>query len=122
MINILDKSETIEKYLKRLGQSVFIIKDGKTTEVFAVIEQTWKRNKSHFEEKISPIGRYFNRFYIYYGPASYDIRELGDDGYAVIDGEKYYFVQADCVKAGNTVQYFRGVLKKEQGGEGYENL
>ncbi len=113
---MLNKTSTIEKYLQRLGQSVTLVKNGSETEVFAVIEQTWKRNKSRFERNSSKIGRWYNAYYIYYGPASYDIRALGEEDYAVIDGARYYFVKAECVKVGNITQYYRGVLKKETGG------
>ncbi|MBQ3904339.1 MAG: hypothetical protein II744_05125 [Eubacterium sp.] len=112
---MLNKTTIIEKYLRRLGRSVTLVKEGSPTEVFAVIEQTWKRNKSRFERNSSKIGRWYNAYYIYYGPASYDIRALGTDDYAVIDGVRYYFVQAESVKAGNIIQYYRGVLKKEMG-------
>ncbi len=112
--NIIDKSSAIEKYLKRLGRSVTIIKNGSETELFAVIEQTWKRNKSRFEKSISPIGRYYNGYYIYYGPSSFDITGLGDEDFAIIDGKKYYFIQSECVKVSGVIQYYRGVLKKEQ--------
>ncbi len=122
MIKILDKSSVIEQYLKNIGQSVILIKNGKPTEVSAVIEQTWKRNKSRFEKSNSEIGRYFQGYYIYYGPASYDITSLSEDDTAKIDGESYYFVQSESVKAGNVVQYYRGVLKKAYGEEGYELL
>ena len=84
-----------------------------------MIEQTWKRNKSRFERNLSKIGRYYNAYYIYYGPASCDIRTLGENGYALIDGTRYYFVQAESVRVGNVTQYFRGVLKKETGEDGY---
>ena len=112
--SIINKASAIEKYLKRLGRSVTIINNEKETELFAVIEQTWKRNKSRFEKSVSPIGRYYNGYYIYYGPSSFDITELGEEDYALIDGKKYYFVQSECVKVGGVIQYYRGVLKKEQ--------
>ena len=51
--------------------------------------------------------------------ASYDITALSDGDYALIDGVKYYFVQAECVKVGNIIQYYRGVLKKETGEDCY---
>lgn len=116
---MINKTSTIERYLRRLGRSVNIVKSGEGTEVFAVIDQTWKRNKSRFERNMSKIGRYFNTYYIYYGPASYDITALTDGDYALIDGVKYYFVQAECVKVGNIIQFYRGVLKKETGEDNY---
>ena len=119
---MLDRAQTIKAYLTRLGQQVTLIRNGEETTVFAVIEQTWKRNKSRFEKNASPIGRYYNRYYIYYGPADYDIRTLSEEDCVLIDGETYYFVQADCVRVGETVQYYRGVLKHDKGGSyGTEN-
>lgn len=122
MIIILDKRSVIEQYLHHIGRSVILIKNGKPTEVCAVIEQTWKRNKSRFEKSNSEIGRYFQGYYIYYGPASFDITSLSDEDTVEIDGESYYFVQSESVKAGNIIQYYRGVLKKAYGEEGYELL
>lgn len=119
MIKIINKSKTIEKYLKRLGQKVVMVRNGEETELYAVIEPAWRRNKSRFESSASEIGRCYDGYYFYYGPAGYDIRTLESGDYALIDGERYYLIRADIVKTGIAVQYFRGVLKKENGGEDY---
>ena len=33
---------------------------------------------------------------------------------AVIDGEHYFFLRSEAVRVGDTVQYYRGVLKKAE--------
>lgn len=118
MIKTIDKTKTIERYLKKTGQQVTIVKGSESTTLFAVIEQTWKRNKTRFEENSSKIGRYYNDYYIYFGPASYDISALAYDDYALIGGEKYAFIQSEKVTVDNRVQYYRGVLKKLREADG----
>lgn len=115
--SILDNNKIIEKFLKLTGKSVIAVCGGKPQEIFAVVEQTYKRNKSRFEDEASMIGRRFNDYYIYYGPASFDIELLGEDDYLLIDGTKFYFIKKEKIKVNNFVQYYWAVIKKEEGSE-----
>lgn len=110
---MLDKSTVIEKYLGLLGKQMSIIKNnGGEDSVLAVVTQTWKKNKTQFENKSYEIGRSYNAYYSYIGPASCDITALCEDDYLVCDGVRYYFVRTDKIKIGDRIQFYTGILKK----------
>ncbi|MFR5875370.1 MAG: hypothetical protein ACLUFN_02645 [Eubacterium sp.] len=109
----LDKSKICKAYLKKLGKSVKLVKsDGSETEFFAVIGQTWNKNKSKFEDLSSRIGRYYNDYYTYIGPSDYDITVFNENDYIEYNGVRYFFVRQEAVIVGDTVQYYTGIMKK----------
>lgn len=112
-INIAKLGVVIEDYLKRLGKPVIVKRaDNSEEQIFAVIEQTWRKNKSKFEDASSMIGQHGEDFYEYFGPASFDITQMGDNDYFVCEGIKYYFVKTEKVIVGEHVQYYTGMLKR----------
>lgn len=111
----MDKSKLIEKYLQLIGRPVTVHVNGEEKTVRAVIEETWRRNKSHFEDVSSKLGEYYDDYYHYIGPAGFDIRALGKEDTVEIDGALFFFLRSEAVVTGETVQYYRGVLKKAEG-------
>lgn len=112
-INISQFSRVVEHYLNKLGRPITVKKsDNSEDSFFAVIEQTWKKNKSKFEDSSSMIGRADNEYYEYFGPADYDITELTKNDYVISDGRKYFFVKTEKVVVGGFVQYYTGILKR----------
>lgn len=110
---MIDKGRIIKKYLTLLGKDVSIVKsDGSTLHLRAVIEQTWRRNKSRFEELSSKIGRYYNDYYFYYGPYDVDISNVSKDDYFLSDGVKYELVRYERVIVDSKIQFYTAVLKK----------
>ncbi|MBQ7740587.1 MAG: hypothetical protein IJT65_05070 [Eubacterium sp.] len=116
--NIIDNSKTIEELLKLAGRKIKIVKDADETELYAVIEQTYKRNKSRFEELSGEIGLYRNDYCFYYGPASFDITSPCEDEYILDGEEKYIFIKKERVKVNDTLQYYRAVIKKSREADG----
>lgn len=84
----------------------------------AVVERAWKRTKTRFEDVSTKIGLYSNTYYYYIGPPSFDITALSDSDSITVDGVGCTLIEADGVKIGSRVQYYRGVLKKSQRGDG----
>lgn len=110
---MFDKSAICKKYLKKLGKDIhFVNSDGSEERCFAVIEQTWRKNKSRFEDQNYKIGRNYNDYYIYIGPSDFDITVLTEEDCIVCDGTKFFFVKTEKVVTGGTVQFYTGVLKK----------
>lgn len=109
----IDKSEICREYLSRIGKTVRLVRaDGSEEQFFAVIGQTWLKNKSKFEDLLSKIGMYYNDYYTYIGPSDYDITVLSDNDYIEYCGVRYFFVRQEAVVVGDTVQYYAGVLKR----------
>lgn len=103
-----------------LGAPIKAVKGNKVYDGYAVIDQTWKKNKSLFEESSSKIGRYYKNYYYYIGPYDINIKEFDNGDYVEFSGDRLYFVQKDAVIVGGTIQYYTGVLKKIE--EGDENV
>ncbi len=116
----MNYSNIIKAQLRIAGKPVTVTDGEEVQKTTAVIEQTWKRNKSRFEESSSKIGRYYKDYYNYIGPYDLDIKALSDNAYVTVLGEKFYFVQKEQVYVGGYTQYYRGILKKAE--EGDENV
>lgn len=109
----IDKHRLCTKYINRIGRRCTICRaDGSEETVLAVVEMVWRRSKSKFEPKNYPIGNVQDDYYIYTGPADVDITMLTDADTVVIDGKKHCFIRSDCVRIGDRVQFYTGVLKR----------
>lgn len=110
---MIDKSRIIKKYLSLLGKDVSIVNaDGSTVNCRAVIEQTWRRNKSLFEDVSSKIGKHYNDYYFYYGPYDVDVSGVTKEDYILSDGIKYELVRYERVIIDSRIQFYTAVLKK----------
>lgn len=110
---MIDKNRICNKYLKKIGKSIsFVNSDGSEEKYFAVIEQTWRKNKSKFEDNSYKLGRHYNDYYVYIGSADFDITVLTNDDYIICDNEKFYFVKKEKVTVGGRIQFYTGILKK----------
>lgn len=108
----IDKSKECEKYLQMLGKSCVVkLSDGSEENILAVVQQVWRKSKSKFESTATKIGRTYNDYYIYIGPATCDITSLGENDILSCAGEDYFFVRTERVVVGDTVQFYTGVLK-----------
>ncbi len=108
----MDYSKECKKYLQKLGQSVIVTDGGKVIRLHAVIIQTWRKNKSRFEDTVTEIGRARKDYYQYIGPADVDICAFNDDARLECDGVKYAFLKKECVKAGDRAQFYTGMMKR----------
>lgn len=108
----MDYSKECKKYLEKLGQSVTVIDGENVIELHAVIIQTWRKNKSRFEDTVTEIGRSRKEYYQYIGPVDVDICALSDDARLECDGIKYVFLKKERVKAGDRVQFYTGMMKR----------
>lgn len=112
-INISQLRQVISRYLRRLGRSVTVLcRDKDDLNFYAVIEQTWHRDKTRFEPSYSRLGGVINDYYDYFGPCDIDVTTLTEEDYLVCDGKKYIFVKSECVKVGDYIQYYSGMLKR----------
>jgi hypothetical protein len=100
-------------YFKKIGKTVTLYTTADNGVTYhAVVSQTWRKNKAKFEESLTELGRVSNDYYIYLGPADYDICALGDEAYILCDGERFKFLKTERVIVGDKVQFFTAVLKK----------
>ena len=113
----MDYSKQIKAHLKKLGKPLTIDDGALHLTADAVVEQTWRKNKSRFEEISSKAGRYYKDYYNYIGPYDIDIKTLSDEAVVTVLGESFYFVQKERVTVGGVVQYYRGILKRAEEGD-----
>lgn len=115
----INKSTIIKRRLRQLGKRVTIMyEDGSQAEVYAVLNNTWSRNKTRFEAFSSMIGRYRNDYYVYIGPSDLDITALGENDYLICEDRRYKLVLSERVTTGNVLQYYTGILKRLQEDDG----
>lgn len=108
----------IEKQLKRLGKPIVLCRNGQCSTVTAVTEAAWKRNQHHFEDNETRAGKYYQEYYHYIGPASYDVTTLQNNDYALMEGKKYRFIKSEGVYVGGNLLYYRAVIKKMEEADG----
>lgn len=116
----MKKTWTLSRGMRQYGRCLHIQLDGEEKTVWAILEQSRRRNRYYFEYKASPIGRYYNNYYYYYGPADFDIRRLDESNTVTADGERFFFVQKDAVYFAGHLLYYRGVLKKWEDDDGMD--
>lgn len=110
---MIDKKEICSKYLNRVGRPIcYVDSSAKEIEFYGVIEQTWRRNKTLFEDVKTKLGRVENNYYMYIGPYEIDICNLPESTMLFCDGDKYEFLKKDKFCIGNAVQFYFGVLRK----------
>ena len=113
----MDYRQLIKTQLKKIGKPFTLHVGESGISGTAVIEQTWRKNKTAYEDKSSKLGRYYRDYYNYIGPYDIDIFEAGDESFVTVLGEKYYFVKKEQVYSGGFTQYYRGILKRAEEGD-----
>ncbi len=113
----MDFRYLIKAQLSKIGKPFSVHTANGIINGVGVIEQTWRKNKSLYEEKSSRIGRYYKDYYNYIGPYDIDITALDGDCYVTVLGDKFYFVKKENVYSGGHTQYYRGILKKAEEGD-----
>ncbi|MBE6816901.1 MAG: hypothetical protein E7520_04270 [Ruminococcaceae bacterium] len=104
---------TIKQYLGLIGRQTTVIKaDGGEDSFFAVLEQTWKRNKTNFEDRATGGGRVYKEFCVIICPYDVDLKSYTKNDTFIIDGEKYEICRSERVIAMGETQFYRGILKK----------
>ena len=106
-------NHTIKEYLNLVGRQTTVQKaNGGEDNFFAVLEQTWKRNKTNFEDRAAAPGRVYKEYCVIICPYDVDIKAYGKDDTFIIDGEKYEICRSERVIALGKTQFYRGILKK----------
>ncbi|MBR0412099.1 MAG: hypothetical protein IJI47_00835 [Eubacterium sp.] len=106
-------SHTIKKYLNMVGREATVIRaNGGEDKFFAVVEQTWKRNKTNFEDRAVKPGRIYNEYCEILCPFDINLKQYGKGDTFVIEGEKYELCRAEQVTAYGNIQFYRGIIKK----------
>lgn len=115
----MDKSDIIEKYINILGNDC-VITDGDTMlKTKCIITQLWKRNKTVFEPKNTPIGLTRNDFFQLIIPHSCDISNMGSSADITINGKSYYFVKHEPFYVSDVLHYHFCVVKEIDEEESY---
>lgn len=111
----IDKSKTLEKTISAVGNTIRIVReDGTELRGRALVQNAWTRQHLRYDRHAAEPGRYSSRYWLYIGPPSLDITVLNDGDTLYCDRETYYFIQQEAVKMNDTVQYYRGILKKAE--------
>ncbi len=103
----------IKNYLKTVGRPATVFRaDGGTDRFYATVEQTWKRNKTNFDDKTSPAGRVYNEYCEIICPYDINLKAYGRDDIFEIEGERYVLCRSERVTAMGRTQFYRGIIKK----------
>lgn len=114
----MNKANIIKNELKKVGREVFLADGGwYSTPFYAVISPRWRYSKSDFENENTPIGTVNTDYYSYIGPHDHNIEKLSDSAVLLENGVKYIFKKKECVKCGENVQFYCGILKRVYGEE-----
>ena len=106
-------SHTIKKYLNMVGRDATVIKaNGGEDKFFAVVEQTWKRNKTNFTDRAMIPGRVYNEYCEILCPYDINLKQYGKNDTFLIEGEYYELCRAEQVVAFGEIQFYRGIIKK----------
>ena len=110
---MVNKKDLCTKYLEKLGRTIcYVDSKGEEVEFCGVIQQTWRKNKTRFDDVKTEIGRVDSDFYLYLGPYHIDICALPEDTCLICDGVKYLFLKKDKVSVGDSLHFFTGVLRR----------
>ena len=107
----------IKNQLTRAGNSACLVTGaGRSLPFFCTLQQTWRKNKSNFTDRQTPIGRVDKDFYLYIGPFDRNILELPEDAVLETGDRSYYFIKREAVCMGGQLLYYTGVMKRLQEG------
>ncbi|MBR3148968.1 MAG: hypothetical protein IKF64_02270 [Eubacterium sp.] len=108
-----DFSCSIKAQLQRVGRPITVIdKNGGEEIIFAVVQQSWRRNKTNFEDKAEKPGRVYNEYCEIICPFDFDIKGCDRSTVFVIDGDRYELCRSEAVKAFGRIQFCRGIIKR----------
>ena len=108
-----DFSRAIKRQLDLVGRPTTVKKaNGGEDFFFAVIEPTWKRNKTKFENTASKAGMYYNEYYQIICPYNVNLKAYGKNDIIVVENERYELGRSERVSAFGKTQYYRGIVKK----------
>ena len=103
----------IKNQLTRAGNSACLVTGaGRSLPFFCTLQQTWRKNKSNFTDRQTPIGRVDKDFYLYIGPFDRNILELPEDAVLETGDRSYYFIKREAVCMGGQLLYYTGVMKR----------
>lgn len=107
-----DFSSMIKKQLEAVGRrATATYADGGEEEFFAVVEQTWKRNKTNFEDRAEKPGRVYNEYCEIICPCAFDLMACDSSVLFEIDGVKYELCRCEAVNVFGKTQFYRGIIK-----------
>lgn len=108
-----NKALQIKEGLKKVGRKAFLA-DGEwiSKPFYVFIEPKFKNDKSNFESVKTEIGVVNLDYFKYIGPFDHNIEELSENTFLIIDKTKYIFRKKECVKCGDEVLFYTGILRK----------
>lgn len=110
----------IEKYLKKLGRTVYLSgSDGWRSESYrALVNPIRYKTKLYLSGEYTPIGKNTNDLYLYVGPVKHDLSRL-DLSFRLRDseGNSYIVDKAEKVYVGETPVYIWAVIRKTAEGD-----
>ena len=117
LLRRLSAAHIIKNQLTRAGNSACLVTGaGRSLPFFCTLQQTWRKNKSNFTDRQTPIGRVDKDFYLYIGPFDRNILELPEDAVLETGDRSYYFIKREAVCMGGQLLYYTGVMKRLQEG------
>lgn len=117
----MNEANLIRRQLERVGNGVYL-HDGEWTSMpfYAVTNYLWRKKSSAFEPQPSEIGLVDPEYYLYIGPSNHDITALSEKAYLETTDGCFSFMRRDCVRKGDEVIYYTGILVKHKEESGYE--
>ena len=112
----MNYAKVIENQLSLCGKKCFL-NDGEwnSTPFFAAVQQTWRRNKTNFEDTLTPAGLTSADYFIYIGPASRNILNLSEDCRLINEDGKYVFKRRERIEIFGQTVFYWGVLRMIRG-------
>ena len=102
----------IRDNLRQYGQAVNVTDGAESRKIWAVVESRRRKTKTLFEDNSDKVGRYYDDYYTYIGPADFDITALSDRAWFEFGGRRYMLVRSEAVKAADETVYYEGILKR----------
>lgn len=111
-------AKSIKKQLAVAGKKVYL-SDGEwiSTPFKAVVEQTWRKNKTNFEDTFTAAGLASADYFIYIGPYDRDIMSLSENCVVIQDNDRYCFKKRERVEIAEGIVYHWGILRRLRGAE-----
>ena len=97
---------TVEKIIRRYGNEMVLVQNGKQTTVRAFLQETRSRSQEYAQREFSPLGEICRGLYVYIGPAE-PLAEMGD---RIRFGDRRFEVRrAEAVKVNDKTLYCWGL-------------
>lgn len=111
-------AKSVKNQLALAGKKVYL-SDGEwiSTPFKAVVEQTWRKNKTNFEDTFTAAGLTSADYFVYIGPYDRNIMDLSENCIVIQDNDRYCFKKREKVEISEETVYYWGILRKLRGAE-----